>query len=312
MSKTKDSGHSNPEPAIPWGRHVLAEVSPVDKVIPLGRVKREFWKGKLRHFHSGGIRRRLLIWGLNLFGIALLVVVAAGYFYMARQIRQDTASLQLEIASVTAEQIRNFVQRKFDRFSDNAAALSLYPLGSKEQQLLLGLLVKNDGSFTHASIINSEGMEVVKVSDRKVYFPSDLANQSKSVNFVKALTGQKYVSPVHTSAQAQPYVTLAIPLWGAGQSIAGVVSAEADLSFLWEVVGKIRFGTAGYAYIVDQHGNLIAYKDAALVLKRLNLRNVDGVKNFLRNPTRSDLTPAHEGRGLTDSHGLFTYYPLPA
>ena len=105
----------------------------------------------------GGIRRRLLIWGLSLFGIALSVVVVAGYLYMVSQIRQDAAALQSELASVTADQIRNFVRRKIERFSDNAAALSLYPLGSKEQQLLLGLLVKNDSSFTHASIIDSAG-----------------------------------------------------------------------------------------------------------------------------------------------------------
>ena len=74
-----------------------------------------------------------------------------------------------------------------------------------------------------------------------------------------------------------------------------MVSAEADLSFLWEVIGKIHFGTAGYAYLVDEHGNLIAHKDAALVLKRMNLQQVDGVKKFLRNPTRSDPTPAQEG-----------------
>ena len=166
-------------------------------------------------FRGGGIRRRLLMWGLSLFGIALLVVVVAGYFYMVRQIRQDAAALQSELASVTAEQIRNFVRRKIERFSDNAAALSLYPLGSKEQQLLLGLLVKNDSSFTHASIINSQGMEVVKVSDRKVYFPSDLTDQSKSPKFIKALKGEDYISPVYTSDRAQPYVTLAIPLWGA-------------------------------------------------------------------------------------------------
>ena len=150
-------------------------------------------------FGVGGIRRRLLIWGLSLFGIALLVVVVAGYFYMVSQIRQDAAALQSELSSVTADQIRNFVRRKIERFSDNAAALSLYPLGSKEQQLLLGLLVKNDSSFTHASIINSQGMEVVKVSDRKVYFPADLTDQSKSPKFIKALKGEDYISPVYTS-----------------------------------------------------------------------------------------------------------------
>ncbi len=222
---------------------------------------RDFWNNITRSLRGGGIRRRLLIWGLSLFGIALLLVVVAGYFYMVRQIRQDAASLQSELASVTAEQIRNFVRRKIERFSDNADALSLYELGSKEQQLLLGLLAKNDSSFTDTSIINSQGMEVVKVSDRKVYFPSDLTDQSKSPKFIKGLKGEDYISPVYTSTRAQPYITLAIPLWGAAQSIVGVVSAEADLSFLWEAIGKIRFGTAGYAYLVDGHGNLIAHKD---------------------------------------------------
>jgi signal transduction histidine kinase len=259
----------------------------------------------------GGIRRRLLVWGLSLFCIALTIAVVTGYFYTVGLIQRDAAALQAELASVTADNIHKFVRRKIERFSDNAAALSLYPLGSKEQQLLLRLLVKNDTSFTHASIINSEGMEVVKASDRKVYFPSDLTDQSKSPSFIKALKGEDYISPVHTSTQAQPYVTLAIPLWGAAQSVAGVVSAEADLSFLWEAIGKIQFGTAGYAYLVDEHGNLIAHRDAALVLKRMNLQQVDGVKKFLRNPTRSDPAPAHEGRGLTGSPVLVTYAPVP-
>ena len=203
------------------------------------------------------------------------------------------------------------MRRKIERFSDNADALSLYQLGSKEQQLLLGLVVKNDSSFSDASIIDSQGMEVLKVSDRKVYFPSDLTDQSKSPKFIKALKGEDYISPVYTSNRAQPYVTLAIPLWGAAQSVAGVVSAEADLSFLWEVLGKIRFGTSGYAYLVDERGNLIAHKDARLVLKQMNLRQVDGVKKFLRNPTRPDPAPAHEGTGLMGNPVLVTYAPVP-
>ena len=154
-------------------------------------------------------------------------------------------------------------------------------------------------------------MEVLKVSDRKVYFPSDLTDQSKSPKFIKALKGEDYISPVYTSDRAQPYVTLAIPLWGGAQSIAGVVSAEADLSFLWEVLGKISFGTSGYAYLVDERGNLIAHKDARLVLKQMNLRQLDGVKKFLRNPTRPDPAPAHEGTGLMGNPVLVTYAPVP-
>jgi signal transduction histidine kinase len=259
---------------------------------------------------GGGIRRRLLIWGLSLFGLTLAIVVFAGYSYTVRQIKRDAAELQTEIASVTADDIRNFVRRKIERFSDTADALSLYPLGSKEQQFLIRLLVKNDNSFTDASILDARGMEVLKVSDRKVYFPSDLADQSKSEKFNNAHNGKDYVSHVYTSDKDQPFVTIAIPLWGGAQEVVGVATVEADLSFLWEVIEKTHFGTAGYAYLVDENGNLIAHKDAALVLKKMNLRQVDGVGRFLRNPTRSDSTPAHEGRGLTDRPVLTTYAPV--
>jgi signal transduction histidine kinase len=272
---------------------------------------RDFGKKMRVLLGGGGIRRRLLMWGLGLFGIALITVVAASYYYTVRQIERDAADLQSEIASVTAERIRDFVQRKIERVSDTANAVSLYPMGSKEQQLLVSLLAKNDTSFTDASIIDAQGMEVLKVSDRRVYFPSDLSDQSKSAKFNKAIKGEDYISPVHTSDRFQPYVTVAIPLWGSAQSVAGVVAAEADLSFLWEVIGKINFGSAGYAYLVDEHGNLIAHKDGSLVLKRMNLGQLDKVREFLRNRTRSDLNPAHKGRGLLDRPVLGTYAPVP-
>ncbi|HWO41364.1 MAG TPA: sensor histidine kinase [Candidatus Eisenbacteria bacterium] len=261
--------------------------------------------------HVGGIHRRLLIWGLGLFGLGLTVIVAASYYYTLRQIERDVAQLQNEIASVAAQYIRDFLRRKIERFSDTASAVNLYPLGSKEQELLLSLLVKNDSSFNEATIIDARGMEVLKVSDRRVYFPSDLSDQSKSAKFNHAIKGEDYISPVYTSDRFQPYVTIAIPLWGASQSVVGVAAAQADLSVLWEVIGKIRFGAAGHGYLVDGQGNLIAHKDASLVVKKPNLRHVSKVSEFLRDPTRPDPAPGRRGRGVVDADVLATYAPVP-
>jgi HAMP domain-containing protein len=90
-----------------------------------------------------------------------------------------------------------------------------------------------------------------------------------------------------------------------------VVAAEADLSFLWEEIGKIQFGSAGYGYLVDENGNLIAHKEGSLVLKKMKLAQLDKVSEFLRNPKRSDINPAREGRGLMDTQVLATYAPVP-
>ncbi len=253
------------------------------------------------------------MWGLSLFGIALLGcrrrrLLLYGETDPTRR-RRVTVGARLGYRRANSQLCSD---AKIDRFSDNADALSLYQLGSKEQQLLLGLLVKNDSSFSHASIINSQGMEVLKVSDRKVYFPSDLTDQSKSVSFAQSAQGRGLYKPgLHFDPSPALRHARRSRLWGAAQSVAGVVSAEADLSFLWDAIGKIRFGTAGYAYLVDENGNLIAHKDATLVLKRMNLGQVDGVKKFLRNPKRADSTPADEGTGLTGSPVLVTYAPVP-
>jgi signal transduction histidine kinase len=259
---------------------------------------------------SGGIRRRFLLWGLSFFGLTLTLVIIVSYSYTERQIRRDAVQLQSEIASVTADRINNFVKRKIERFSDTANAVNLYPLGSKEQQLLLGLLVKNDSSFTEATIIDSKGMEAIKVSDRKVYFASDLKDQSKAAKFIKPMEGQDYISRVYLSGHGQPYITIAIPLWGTTQNIVGILSVEADLSFLWEVIQKVRFGAAGYAYLVDEQGSLIAHGDASLVSKNLNLRLLDKVREFLLNATRPDTNPGKESRGLMDRAVLSTYAPV--
>jgi predicted lipid-binding transport protein (Tim44 family) len=79
---------------------------------PSGPYVCSFFRKMLGPLFGGGIRRRLMVWGLSLFGMALLVFVVAGYSYMARQIRRDAAALQSELALVTAEQIHTFVRRK--------------------------------------------------------------------------------------------------------------------------------------------------------------------------------------------------------
>jgi HAMP domain-containing protein len=261
-------------------------------------------------FRTGGIRRRLLVWNLSLFGLVLFGIVLASYLYVERHIKKDSFELQAEIAPLVAARIDAFVKQKIERLSDAAISMSLYPTGSKEQELLAVLLLKNDTAFTDASILNSKGMEVAKVSKRNVYTLGERFDQSGSEKYKKAIEGGIYVSPVHTSDRAEPYVTLALPLKANHQDITGVLSAETNLKFLWEVIGNIRFGVAGYAYLVDGRGNLIAHKDPSLVLRRVNLDHVHEVQEFLRDRSVPDPTPTDESDGIMGKPVLSTYAPL--
>jgi two-component system NtrC family sensor kinase len=48
----------------------------------------------------------------------------------------------------------------------------------------------------------------------------------------------------------------------------GVTVAEVNLKLIWDVVSRIQVGKAGYAYVVDGSGQLLAHPDLSLVLQR--------------------------------------------
>src|SRR3989338_5850083 len=270
----------------------------------LSKITRLFFR------RSGGIRRRLLKWGLTLLGIALIANTLAGSIYTRRLIKQDAAKLQNEIATRVALEIEDFIRRKVERLLDFSASTSLYEMGGKEQRLLALLLLKNDRAFTEASILDGHGMEMLKISERSVYLPSELVDQSDAAKFKSAIKGENYISPVYTSDKAEPYLTIAVPLKTTPQEVAGIVTVEANLKILWEVIGEIEFGRAGYAYLVDGRGNLIAHRDPSLVLKRTNLSHIHAVQEFLSNPTSQDPTPAYESQGITGESVLATFAPV--
>ncbi|HKY08761.1 MAG TPA: cache domain-containing protein, partial [Candidatus Binatia bacterium] len=261
-------------------------------------------------FRTGGIHRRLLVWNLALFGSLVLGFVIAGYFYAQRKITEISFTLQSEIAALVAGRIETFVSQKIDRLSDTAVTMSLHPTGSKEQELLATLLLRNERAFTEASILDASGREVVKISERRVYTASERSDQSKSEKFRKPMQGETYVSSVYTSDKAEPFVTIALPFKGGEEAFAGVLTAETNLRFLWEVIGNARFGVAGYAYLVDSNGNLIAHRDPSMVLRRPDLSRIKEVQEFLDNPNAADPTPKNDGIGLMGEPVLSTYAPI--
>ena len=242
-------------------------------------------------WHESGIRRRLLWTGLIFLALAIFTNTLAGYFYTERLIRKDAAELQVEVASRVAKQIEDFVRRRIERVSDLSVSVSIYELGSEEQRLLSLLLLKNDTFFTETSILNEKGMEVLKVSERKVYLLTDFTDQSTSEKFKHAIKGESYISPVYTSDRAEPYVTVAVPIKLSPKQVVGVLSVETNLRFLWEVVGDVAFGKAGYAYLVDDRGRLLAHRDPSEVLKGHSLGLLPPVGRFLQTPFSSDPSP---------------------
>src|SRR5262249_22058127 len=91
---------------------------------------------------------------------------------------------------------------------------------------------------------------------------------SADPRFLEARAGRTYYGPVYFRNDSEPYMTIAVPEGGAE---AGVTVAEVNLKFALDEVSRIKVGQAGYAYVVDSGGQLIAHPDISLVLQKTDL-----------------------------------------
>jgi signal transduction histidine kinase len=66
---------------------------------------------------------------------------------------------------------------------------------------------------------------------------------------------------------------------------AGVVIAEANLKFIWDVVSNLQVGKGGSAYVVDERGRLIAHPDISVVLQKTDLSSLPQVRAAAETPS---------------------------
>jgi signal transduction histidine kinase len=268
------------------------------------------WSHIRAAFRGGGIRNRLMAWGLGLFGLAFALNTIGGSIYTRRQIGQSTAVLQTEIAALTARHIQTYIARKIERLDDLASSMALHTVGADEQRILAQLLIKKDSSFAEISVLNDQGRELFKISDRRVILAADLEDLSDTAAYRSVIEGQTYISPVYTSERAEPYFLLAVPLKATPHKSVGALIAKTNLKFLWDVVSEKKFSRAGYVYLVNETGDLIAHEDSSLVLKHLNLTSLPKIAEFLGSRS-ADQAPGEKGLGVKGAEVLSTYALVP-
>ena len=86
--------------------------------------------------------------------------------------------------------------------------------------------------------------------------------------FINPILGNTNISDVQISSDDKPYLIMSVPAIN-----NGVLAARLDMRVLWEVVGRIRYGQTGNAYIIDRLGFLIGHTDPQVVLARTTINN---------------------------------------
>ena len=214
---------------------------------------------------------------------ALVISGLVQIYFSYQENKAALARIQREKAVIAAVRIEQFVRE----VEHQLAWIAQTPWGSRgvplDQRRLDSLrLLRHVPSVTEVSHLDPTGHEQLRVSRLAMDVVGSGQDFSKDPKFTQATARKTYFSPVYFRKESEPYMTIALS--GGGED-TGVVVAETNLKFIWDVVAAMKVGTGGYAYVVDAQGKLIAHPDISLVLQKTDLSILEQIKAAAAAPT---------------------------
>src|SRR5215831_14571953 len=222
---------------------------------------------------AGGNRRGRLLRHYFLISVLSIAgaLIASGLleiYFRYQESMEQLAFQQREAANVAALKIQTFIH---DIETAMKAATKYQNTGGQETtadyEFELKRLFYLAPPITEASVIALDGIAMTHISRSHAVSLDADRNFSRSAAFQKAVQGQSYFGPVYFVRESEPYITIALPIERYTGRVVGVLQAEVNLKYVWEVISAIRQGRAGYAYAVTRSGDLIAHPDMSLVLQ---------------------------------------------
>jgi len=232
-------------------------------------------------------------------------------YFRYQESQEQLAFLQEQAATVAALKIERFIH---DVETAMKAATKYQDIARKgispEYEFELKRLLYLASAISEAAVIDADGIKQAQMSRARAVSSDATRDFSTSPAFKQARQGRSYFGSVYFARDSEPYMTMALPIEHYKRNIIGVLQAEVNLKYVWEVVSGIKPGKAGYAYAVTRSGDLIAHPDISLVLQGRNVSQLDQVKMAFQAQTRARKARAPVARNLQGAKVISSYAPI--
>jgi signal transduction histidine kinase len=258
---------------------------------------------------QGRLFRKYTVYLAGLLSVALLVSGLVGLYFSYRDTRSLVDELAREKARAAATRIEQFIRNVETQLRGVLPLRRADEHADAEQRYIeLLKLLRLAPAVSDAAWIDSAGRERVRVSRVTRDVVASAIDRSDEAAFTGADAVKAWYSPVYFRRETEPYLTMAVK---GSQRDAGVIIAEVNLKFVWDIVATIRSGAAGHAYIVDVRGRLISHPDISRVLRITDLSALPQVRAALSqwggNPEPPQTMIARDDTGVLN---LAAYAPI--
>lgn len=201
----------------------------------------------------------------------------------SNKLKNQSTEYQIVQARRIAEMMESSVNTHIENINNLAYNLAVVNLSNRELNVLVNNFLKNNNHVREISVINLEGKETNRISRELIYKENDLRDFGFLEQFEKAKLGNIFVSYVNYTENAEPYVTISLPIKLTGEDMPkAVLVANYYLRGMWEIALETKVGETGRISVFDDKGMLVADPRPSRVLKKLNLLNLPPTKPVLK------------------------------
>jgi signal transduction histidine kinase len=236
---------------------------------------------------------------VTLVAAAVISVGLTELYFSYQDSKRALTGFERDKASSAATSIEQLVQDLLLELDALAQpTTSTGSAGLRERNQDFHRLLDRDRSISRVSYVDANGHERVRTSALETdrIGTGTGTDLSRSPTFQVARAKQRYFGRVHFE-NGSPHLTVSVAERAPGH---GVVVADIDLHSIRQVIDRAHVGTAGYAYAVDSHGELVTHPDINLVLRHTSFAALPQVRAALRGGTNPVGDRASIGR---DQHG---------
>jgi signal transduction histidine kinase/HAMP domain-containing protein len=243
---------------------------------------------------------------------ALIIVGSVEMYFAYQNQKQTVGSQQALIAQEAASSVKSFIQNKVGALHSAAQFNFLAGIPNTSSSSSLEQILGIEPAFGQVALISTQLKLVNQVSRTSGVQTGNInthINMAQMLQSVKQ--NQDYISNVYIDKNSgEPQVIIAVPINSVYTGFAGILVASTNLKYMWSLVGNIKDGTNGLAYVVDSRGVLIAASDTSRVLKQDNLSNLTIVKQFLTSNKSLINGPINTSYGFNNAKVVTTYASL--
>ncbi len=247
--------------------------------------------------------------GLSL--IVLMVSIVSDIYFSLQTQNVAIADKQQRIAQNASYVVKSFIHDKLNLLDATVTLTNLSAVEQPEKKLILERLLGKEHSFHSITLCDPQGKEIAGVSRQSKMVPINISEEINAIQ-MRLRLGKAFVGQVHVDEMtSEPMILVAVAVMDIFGDFTGMLIAETNLKFMWDLVGNIQVGADGVAFVVDRVGNLLAFEDVSRVMKGDQLTHLQAVKNFILNDylfrDKSELTFS---KGILDTYVFTTYEPL--